>query len=136
LEDKLSDVAKGKLKEVRFADPDGNLFQQISGDNQDKFHENSAVLLNNINHFSNTHEIIPNIDLKIGMYNSIRGRLLALSALSPLLYENLISNEEINTKIDNFIELENIINPQEVPQDNNSDTYGEVANATLEEQEI
>jgi hypothetical protein len=68
------------------------------------------------------------------MYNAIRGRLLTLSALSPVLYENLIQNDKINNAIDKFVGLENqIVNP--IP-DYQSDTYDEVANATIQEQDV
>jgi len=66
------------------------------------------------------------------MYNTIRGRLLALSSLTPILYENLIRDDSIYNEIERFVKLENQINPV----DNQSDTYQEVANATAEEQEV
>jgi hypothetical protein len=66
------------------------------------------------------------------MYKTIRAKLFALSTLSPILYEYLIRDVSIENEIEKFINLENQINAL----DNQSDTYEEVANATIKEQDV
>lgn len=108
------------------------LLNQISGDRAIKFEEEASIVLGQITNFLDKSDNFPNSDLKVGMYNTIRGKLLALSALTPILYENLIKDDSIYNEIQKFVKLENQINPV----DNQSDTYEEVALATVEEQEV
>jgi hypothetical protein len=62
----------------------------------------------------------------------IRRKLLALSALQPILYNNFIQDDAINDKINNFVDLEKSI----IPDDLKSNAYDEVALATIDEQEV
>ena len=109
-----------------------SLLAQISGDRQLKFDGEASIVLGQITHFLDKGDNFPDSDLKLGMYNTIRGRLFALSSLTPILYENLIRDNSIYNEIEKFVKLENQINPV----DNQSDTYEEVANATIKEQDV
>jgi hypothetical protein len=108
------------------------LLDQISGDIQLKFDQESSIVLGQITNFLDKGDNFPDSDLKLGIYNTIRGKLLALSALTPILYENLIRDNSIYNEIERFIKLENQI----TAVDNQSDTYEEVAQATIKEQDV
>lgn len=113
-----------------------SLLDNITGERQEQFNVRADVILSRISVFTERFEDnqFSTNEFRLGMYNAIRGRLLSLSALSPVLYENLIQNDKINNAIDNFVRLENeMLN--HLPDDN-SDTYDEVAKATIQEQDV
>lgn len=128
-------INKGKLTdpgEISDQEINRRILEQISGDRTIKFDEEASIVLGQLTHFLDKGDNFPDNELKLGMYNTIRAKLLALSTLTPVLYENLIQDNSINNEIERFVKLENKINPV----DNQSDTYQEVALATVEEQDV
>jgi len=131
----LPDRNKGKatdLAELSETEINRRILKEITGEKEIRFDMESNMVLQQLTHFMDKGEDFPNNDLKIGMYNMIRAKLLALSSLSPMLYENFIKDDNINKEIEKFLNLEDKINPD----DNQSDTYNEVAKATIEEQDV
>jgi hypothetical protein len=107
----------------------------------------STVVVNEINTFLNYHDSasFPKAAVGTAMYKLIRNRIQKLSELRTNSYEHLIQYDEINNKIERFLDLENQFYTQpntpvnEENQTNNqniletqSDTYEQVAVANIE----
>jgi hypothetical protein len=83
-------------------------------------------------------------DANLFLYNFLRTELFVISSTYSLYYNDWIKNDSINDTINKFVDLENEVvnnteyNIQENKNvgDNQSDTYNEVANATIEEQDV
>jgi hypothetical protein len=129
----FSDKGKGvDPMELTEKEVERRIMAKITGDRQIKFDQESSVILQQITHFNDKVNTFPGDDIRLGVYNVIRAKLLALSALSPMLYENLINDNNINNDIERFLEFEKEVTGGE----NHSDTYDEVAHATINEQEV
>jgi hypothetical protein len=131
-------MGKGKAidpRELSEKEVERRLWNQISGDRQQNFDWESQLLLGEITNFNDKVDSISDLNLRAVIYSTIRGKLLTLSALSPFLYANLIKDNKINNEIDRFIDLETRITTEDTVE-NQSDTYNEVALATVEEQEV
>jgi hypothetical protein len=131
-------MGKGKAidpRELSEKEVERRLWNQISGDRQQNFDWESQLLIGEITNFNDKVDSISDLNLRAVIYSTIRGKLLTLSALSPFLYENLIKDNKINNEIDRFIDLETRIISEDTG-DNQSETYNEVALATVEEQEV
>lgn len=138
-------MGKGKAidpRELSEKEVERRLWAQTSGENQVRFDQESSVLLQQITHFNDNWDSWKDISIRADLYSTLRGQLLALSALGPTLYFNLVKDQNILNEIDSFIELESrlkteVNQPETYNQEENqSDTYNEVALATVEEQEV
>ena len=114
--------------------PTNELLEQLSGEREVLFNNESNVLISQISNFLDHHDEnnFPNNELKQGIYNTLRTKLLGLSLISKSLYNNLLEDENINNEINRFIDIENLIIPGD---DHDSNTYQEVALASIKEQE-
>jgi hypothetical protein len=105
-----------------------------------------VAVLNEIDTFTNYHNnaSFPKAAVGAGLYSLLRERLHRLSEVSESRYSQLIENDDINNKIERFIELEAEVlgNENTENQNNNNDnlnnletqsnTYDEVALANIE----
>jgi hypothetical protein len=129
LEDKtpIATSSKVTLEEYPHIQPQLTGLREISEDN---FEGSSSAVLAEIDHFFKYHESsgFPKLAVQQGLYNLLRSRLLKLSEINDTAYSNLISKEDVNKKIEKFLDIE-----QEIFADN---TYTDVAQATIEEQDV
>lgn len=146
-------IDKGKTidpAELSTEEINRRLMTQISGNTQTNFDGEAVSILNQVDQFTKSHEkgAFPTPELELGMWNVIRGRIAALYALTPALYDKWTNNKEVDNKIHNFVELESQINPdyvkppvdpikpKEMPDDQKSFvSYDAVAHATAQEQD-
>lgn len=107
---------------------------EITGNN---FYNESINILEEIKTFirHQDNNSFPEKALQVGMYKILRDRLNKLAEINRNQYINLIQDDSINRKIETFRNLENeILNFQ--PPTPESDTYEEIALATIQEQDI
>jgi hypothetical protein len=85
---------------------------KITGENTQFITESNAVL-REIKAFDDRYvnNLFPTEKLQQGIYNVLRDRLHRLSDSNPIYYQDLIKNDKLNDRIDNFIELEKDIFP-------------------------
>lgn len=110
-----------------------------------EFINNSTRVINLVNKFNDDHESNVLIsegtpDRTLLLYNFIRGELFVLSSTYRLYYMDWIKNDSIDDSINKFIALEKQISEDARINgnidDNQSETYNEVALATANEQDI
>jgi hypothetical protein len=114
--------------------PQSTGLRDISGHN---FVLESNAILSEIDTFNKYQEnsSFPKIEVQQGFYNLIRERLLKLSQVSESKYNELNQDDLVYDKINKFIELESEI-MDNLPDSPTSNTYNEIALATIEEQEV
>jgi len=132
-----------------FTKPDNIVEPQLTGLREitgNHFTAESVAVLNEIDTFTNYHNnaSFPKAAVGAGLYSLLRERLHRLSEVSESRYSQLIENDDINNKIERFIELEAEVlgNENTENQNNNNDnlnnletqsnTYDEVALANIE----
>jgi hypothetical protein len=110
------------------------LMTQITGNGDEKFLNESSQLIGEIDSFIKYHDesLFPSDGIKSGMYKVIKSKLIALTILNPIRYKNWLETSDIATNINKFFKLEDGINSIDVQ----SDTYDEVALATVKEQDV
>jgi hypothetical protein len=101
------------------------------------FKDESAAVLSEIDTFIKYQEnsSFPKPEIQKGIYNLLRERLLKLYEFTPNQYTFWTEDNKVNNKIENFLNLESeILN--NLPDSPTSNTYNEIALATIEEQEV
>jgi hypothetical protein len=121
------------------------IMEQATGNSMEKFQRESTDLLAKINHFTELHETdgFPNLEIKEGMYSALKAKLLSITMLTPKLYSDWLNQKNVASSISKFFNLKDNLD-NKVTDDNletksvaqQSDTYQEVALATVEEQEV
>jgi len=137
IEDKGKSIADGELSATELArramTPQLTGFKELSL-TSDKFNDDGNTVFKEINQFINYYDnsSFPKKELKQGFYKIIKERLNKIAADSPK-YMDFIADDNINSKIERFLNLENEIFG-DFP-DINSPTYNDVALATVKEQD-
>jgi len=101
------------------------------------FVDESNAVLSEIDTFFDhqANNTFPSAVVQLGFYNLLRERLLTLSNVKPNQYAFLLNRKEINKKIEKFLDLESeILN--NIPASPQSETYEEIALATIKEQDV
>jgi len=109
------------------------IMEHLTGEANNKFDLESNELIGQINTFLDYHdtELFPSDTIKSGMYQSIKSKIIALSILNSVRYKNWVERTDVSSNILRFFNLE----PTMKSIDEQSDTYNEIANATIKEQE-
>jgi hypothetical protein len=137
--DKGKGISEGELSELEISRR--ALSPQLTGllpIKENNFEDASNALLAEIEQYNKyyNNSKFPKVELKEGLYNVIRERLLKLSETNNDKYNSLIQNDEVNDKINSFIKLEkDVFKYEDVLSSNGSNTYNEIALATIQEQD-
>jgi hypothetical protein len=91
------------------------------------FYESTNNVLREIDHFLNQKETFPVLAVQQGLYKLLRERLYKLSEIDPKKYDKLLNNPAFNNRVEQFLEIEKDIFP--------NNTYDAVAKATELEQD-
>lgn len=138
-ENKGKGIMSGELSQQeidkRSLNPQLTGLRDITGEN---FRVETGSVLNEIDTFVNYHERskFPKAAISVGIYKLLKERLLKLSETNKDLYNQLTQNNEIKDKIDNFLDLDLDLENKTFNTDNQSETYNEVAQETIREQDI
>jgi hypothetical protein len=111
------------------------LIENATGNSLNRFQDESSLLLARLNQFTTLHETgnLPSEVLKVGMYNTLKARLVALSVDGGILYDNWLKESGVSEKVYNFFDLkDNLTNKVD---EQHPDTYNDVALSTVQEQE-
>lgn len=111
------------------------LIENATGNSLNRFQDESSLLLARLNQFTTLHETgnFPSEVLKVGMYNTLKARLVALSVDGGILYDNWLKESGVSEKVYNFFDLkDNLTNKVD---EQHPDTYNDVALSTVQEQE-
>jgi len=98
------------------------------------FKEESSAVLAEIDTFVKYLETssFPKTAIQIGLYNLLRERLLKLSELAPIQYNNWLYNDSVNQKIENFLNIESEVFDDQLP----SPEYDAVTLAAIQERDV
>jgi len=106
-----------------------------------EFINESSSLINEINSFTEKHQArnLGTATQTVLLYNLMRAKLNRLYDLNSLYFNDWIKNDHINDTINDFVSLEKTINSLDddiAKSDHESETYNEIALATVQEQDI
>jgi hypothetical protein len=117
-----------------------NSLKDITGESN-KFNTESFEVLNEIEYFTKIKDDVKFTDPRIKkiIYDTIKSRVHKLANSNQELYQAFVKNDTVQSKINNFINLDIEIHTddilQEVIKSPASNTYNEIALATIEEQD-
>jgi hypothetical protein len=109
------------------------ILKHLTGEADQRFDLESNEIIGQVNTFLDYHDnnMFPSDTIKSTMYKAISAKLLSMTILNSIRYNDWLKRTDVAPNLVRFNILENSINSI----DEQSDTYAEIANATVIEQE-
>ena len=133
-------IDKGKAvdpTELTQSEINRRIIEQATGRSLDQFQDESSLLYARVNHFIDLHETdsYPSNAIKLGLYDTLKAKLLALSITAPKLYTIWLGEPNVAKTVNDFYKLGDTFTKEVKTEEQQVVSYNEVALSTIDEQE-